>query len=64
MRPGRSLADPTLDGLLEELRAEFDPERVPALAHDLENRIVMEHPFLALFSGDELLAIRKEQGRK
>lgn len=58
------IADPTLDGLLEELRAEFDPERVPALAHDLENRIVMEHPFLALFSGDELLAIRREQDRK
>lgn len=54
------IADPTLDGLLEELRAEFDPERVPALAHDLENRIVMAHPFLALFSGRDALALRKE----
>lgn len=54
------IADPTLDGLLEELRAEFDPERVPALAHDLENRIVMAHPFLALFSGRDSLAVRKD----
>ncbi len=54
------IADPTLDGLLEELRAEFDPDRVPALAHNLENRIVMAHPFLTLFSGNDPVAMRKD----
>lgn len=54
------IADPTLDGLLEELRAEFDPERVPVLAHDLENRIVTLHPFLSLFSVSDPMALRKE----
>ena len=54
------IADPTLDGLLEELRAEFDPERVPLLAHDLENRIVALHPFLSLFSVNDPMALRKE----
>jgi peptide/nickel transport system substrate-binding protein len=54
------VADPTLDGLLEELRAEFDPDRVPLLAHDLENRIVSLHPFLSLFSVNDPMALRKE----
>ncbi len=54
------IADPTLDGLLEELRTEFNPERVPVLAHDLENRIVMEHPFLALLPGGDPVALHKD----
>lgn len=54
------LADPTLDGLLEALRVEFDPEKVPPLAHDVENRIVSFHPFLSLFSGGSAVALRRE----
>ena len=54
------LADLTLDGLLEALRVEYDPEKVPALAHDVENRIVSLHPFLPLFSGGSPVALRKE----
>ncbi len=54
------LADPTLDGLLEALRVEFDPEKVPGLAHDVENRIISFRPFLPLFSGGSPVALRKE----
>ncbi|MCE9519030.1 MAG: hypothetical protein K8R87_05640 [Verrucomicrobia bacterium] len=54
------VADPTLDGLLEALRVEFDPEKVPSLAHDVENRIVALHPFLPLFSGGSPVALRRE----
>lgn len=54
------LADSTLDGLLEALRVEFDPDRIPALAHDAENRLISFHPFLPLFSGGSPVALRKE----
>jgi ABC-type transport system substrate-binding protein len=54
------LTDPTLDGLLEALRVEYDPDKVPALAHDAENRIVSFHPFLPLFSGGSPVALRRE----
>ncbi len=53
------LADPTLDGLLEALRVEYDPDKVPGLARDAENRIVSFHPFLPLFSGGSPVALRK-----
>jgi ABC-type transport system substrate-binding protein len=54
------LADLTLDGLLEALRAEYDLEKVPNLAHDVEKRIVSFHPFLPLFSGGSPVALREE----
>jgi ABC-type transport system substrate-binding protein len=54
------LADLTLDGLLEALRVEYDLEKVPNLAHDVEKRIVSFHPFLPLFSGGSPVALREE----
>jgi len=54
------LADLTLDGLLEALRVEYDLEKVPKLAHDVEKRIVSFHPFLPLFSGGSPVAVRKD----
>lgn len=53
------LADPTLDGLLEALRAEFDPGKVPTLAHEVENRILSHHAFFPLISGGNPVVIRK-----
>lgn len=58
------LTDPTLDGLLEALRVEYDPEKIPALAHDAENRIISFHPYLPLFSGGSPVALRSETGSK
>jgi hypothetical protein len=52
------VADPELDEMLTKLRAEYDPERVPELAHAVEDRLESLHPFLSLFAGRTPFAIR------
>jgi len=52
-------ADAGLDTLLRALRDEFDPERVPSLANEVEERIVNGHPYLPLFSGGSTVALRE-----
>jgi ABC-type transport system substrate-binding protein len=52
------VADRDLDEMLDALRAEFDPEKVPDEAHAVENRLVSLHPFLPLFAGSTPFAIR------
>ena len=54
------IADPQLDALLDAMRAEFDLARVPALAHEVEDRLLALHPFLPLFSGGTPLVLRRE----
>ncbi|QIF00158.1 ABC transporter substrate-binding protein [Roseimicrobium sp. ORNL1] len=53
------LADAPLDGLLDALRIETDLARVPALARQVEDRLLSLHPFLPLFSGTNVIAVRR-----
>jgi len=52
------VTDSTLDEALTSLRAEFDPDHVPDLAHAVERRIATLHPFLPLYSVRSPFAIR------
>jgi ABC-type transport system substrate-binding protein len=54
------LALPRLDTVLQSLRVEFDPARVPALAQEAENLIIAQHPYLPLFAGGSPLALRRD----
>ena len=54
------LSDPTLDGLLEAARLEFDLDKVPLVAREVENRILSFHPFLPLFAGGTAMAVRRD----
>ena len=54
------VADRQIDLLLEDLRGEFDAERVAAKAADLEARIAALHPVLPLFTEMAQVAIRRE----
>ena len=54
------IEDGGVDTLLEALRLEYDTTRVSALAHDLEARLAQLHPFLPLFAGGEIVAIRED----
>lgn len=54
------VADRDLDEMLDALRAEFDPDKVPEQAHAVEDRLMALHPFLPLFSGSTPFAIRSE----
>lgn len=54
------VADRQIDLLLEDLRGEFDPERVAAKAGELESRILALHPMLPLFTDMTQVAIRRE----
>ncbi|RBP43922.1 ABC-type transport system substrate-binding protein [Roseimicrobium gellanilyticum] len=53
------IADAPLDNLLDALRLETDLERVPVLAKQVEDRLLALHPFLPLFSGANVMAIRR-----
>ena len=54
------VADRQIDLLLEDLRGEFDPQRVAAKAGELESRILALHPMLSLFTDMTQAAIRRE----
>jgi ABC-type transport system substrate-binding protein len=54
------VADSDLDEMLVSLRAEFDPDKVPELAHAVEDRLAILHPFFPLFAGTTPFAIRSE----
>lgn len=53
------IADEELDRMLDALQAEFDASRVPALASQMEQRLMSLHPFLPLFSGGTPLAVHR-----
>lgn len=53
------LADTEIDLLLEALASEFDPAAVPSYAKRLEARIAQWHPFLPLFTDQQIAAIRR-----
>jgi ABC-type transport system substrate-binding protein len=53
------IADAPLDGLLDALRLETDLDRVPALAKAAEDRLLSLHPFLPIFSGNNIMAVRR-----
>lgn len=52
------VSDRDLDEMLEALQAEFDPAKVPDLAHAVEDRLEELHPFLPLFTVATPFAIR------
>lgn len=52
------IADGPLDGLLEALCLETNLELVPSLAKRVEDRLLALHPFLPLFSGANVMAVR------
>lgn len=58
------VADRRIDVLLESLREEFDPDRVPAKAKELEDRILAEQPILPLFTDMTEVAVRLSVMRK
>jgi ABC-type transport system substrate-binding protein len=53
------IADAPLDGMLDALRIETDLARVPALARQVEDRLLSLHPFLPLFSGTNVIGVRR-----
>ncbi|HSI61734.1 MAG TPA: ABC transporter substrate-binding protein [Candidatus Saccharimonadia bacterium] len=53
------LADAPLDSLLDTLRLETDLDRIPVLAKAAEDRILSLHPFLPIFSGSNVMAVRR-----
>ena len=53
------IADAPLDGLLDALRLETDLDRIPALAKAVEDRLLTLHPFLPIFSGSNVMAVRR-----
>lgn len=53
------LADTEIDLLLEALASEFDPAAVPSYTQRLETRIAQLHPFLPLFTDQQIAAIRR-----
>ncbi|CAN5885672.1 hypothetical protein BH11VER1_BH11VER1_06090 [soil metagenome] len=54
------IADEELDRMLDALQAEFDVNRVPQLASEMEQRLMSLHPFLPLFSGGIPLAVHRQ----
>lgn len=52
------IADRQIDLLLEELRQEFDPERVPEKAKELEDKLLAQQPMLPLFTDMQQVEIR------
>ncbi len=52
------VSDRQIDLLLEELREEFEPERVTAKANELENKVRALHPMLPLFTDMTQVAVR------
>ncbi|TLD70556.1 hypothetical protein FEM03_12595 [Phragmitibacter flavus] len=53
------IEDGGLDTLLTALRVEQDPVKVGELAQDLETRLLALHPFLSLFAGGNVVALRE-----
>jgi hypothetical protein len=45
--------------MLDALRLETDLARIPALARQVEDRLLSLHPFLPLFSGTNVVAVRR-----
>lgn len=54
-----AVADAQLDLLLDALAAEYDPDRVAARAREMEDRLLLQHAFLPLFSDLQEVALRK-----
>lgn len=52
------VADSGLDNLLTALRNELDPAKVRQLAQEMEDRLLGLHPFLPLFAGGDVVALR------